>query len=81
MSRGRLHEAGGVGIITIIGIYFQRTDYCYIRDYGYRCFQLRADSAVFGIGGNIERQHTDLAEQVFDGFEQPLRAALYASVA
>jgi hypothetical protein len=44
-------------------------------------FQLRADCAVFGIGGNIKRQHIDLAEQVFDGLEQPFRAALCASIA
>src|SRR5258708_3732211 len=44
-------------------------------------FQLRAYCAVFGIGRNIKRQNTDLAEQVFDSSEQPLRAALCASVA
>src|ERR1700694_44191 len=44
-------------------------------------FQLRADSAVFGIGRNIERQQFDLAEQVFDCLEQPFRAALCACVA
>src|SRR5580704_7488279 len=43
--------------------------------------ELRADSAVFAIGWHIERQHVDLAEQVFNCFEQSLRAALRASVA
>jgi hypothetical protein len=32
--------------------------------------QFRADSTVFRISGNIERQNLDLSEQVFDGFEQ-----------
>lgn len=38
-------------------------------------FQLRADAAIFGVGGHIERQYADLAGQVFDGLEQPFRAA------
>src|SRR5262245_14451282 len=42
--------------------------------------QPRADSAVFGIGGNVKRQYVHLAEQVFDGPKQPFRAALCTSV-
>jgi hypothetical protein len=46
-----------------------------------RCFQLRSDAAIFGVGRRVERQHVDLAKEVFDGFEYSLRAALGASVA
>src|SRR5688572_6190604 len=46
-----------------------------------RGFKLVTDSAIFGIGGNIERQHWDLAEQIFDCPEQPLRTALCTAIA
>src|SRR5262249_48558489 len=39
------------------------------------------DHTIFGIGRNVERQHIDLAEQIFDGLGEPLRVALRASVA
>jgi hypothetical protein len=32
-------------------------------------FEFSADSSVFSVGGNIERQDVDLAEQVFDSFK------------